>query len=112
MIEAARPAERLPMKTSDSASTDTQGIIADLRRQLAECTRQLDERAAERNEALEEQTATAEVLQRCRCARPSRSEIPPDPEYRENFGSVSSDACSCRGRPGAGRFLTRGGHSG
>jgi GAF domain-containing protein len=45
------------MKTPpDSALADAQGIIADLRRQLAE-------RTAERDEALEQQTATAEVLQ-------------------------------------------------
>jgi GAF domain-containing protein len=39
----------------DSALTDAQGIIADLRRQLAE-------RTAERDEAVAQQTATAEVL--------------------------------------------------
>src|SRR5436853_2974869 len=45
------------MKTPpDSALADAQGIIADLRSQLAE-------RTAERDEALEQQTATAEVLQ-------------------------------------------------
>src|SRR5271156_4474660 len=45
------------MKTpSDSALADAQGLIADLRGQLAE-------RTAERDEALEQQTATAEVLQ-------------------------------------------------
>ena len=45
------------MKTPpDSALADAQGLIADLRRQLAE-------RTAERDEALEQQTATAEVLQ-------------------------------------------------
>ena len=45
------------MKTPpDSALADAQGIIADLRRQLAE-------RTAERDEALAQQTATAEVLQ-------------------------------------------------
>jgi GAF domain-containing protein len=45
------------MKTPpDSALADAQGIVADLRRQLAE-------RTAERDEALAQQTATAEVLQ-------------------------------------------------
>jgi class 3 adenylate cyclase/putative methionine-R-sulfoxide reductase with GAF domain len=45
------------MKTPpDSALADAQGIIADLRRQLAE-------RTAERDEAVAQQTATAEVLQ-------------------------------------------------
>ena len=39
----------------DSALTDAQGIIADLRRQLAE-------RTAEQDEAVAQQTATAEVL--------------------------------------------------
>ena len=44
------------MKTPpDSALADAQGIIADLKRQLAEG-------AAEREEALAQQTATAEVL--------------------------------------------------
>ena len=42
--------------TSDSALADSQQIIADLRRELAECR-------ADRDEALEQQTATAEVLQ-------------------------------------------------
>jgi class 3 adenylate cyclase/prephenate dehydratase len=45
------------MKTPpDSASADAQGIIADLRRQLAE-------RTAERDEAVAQQTATTDVLQ-------------------------------------------------
>jgi GAF domain-containing protein len=53
----------------DSAFTDPQEIIADLRRQLAEAEQkleelaaELEERAAERDEALAQQTATAEVL--------------------------------------------------
>jgi hypothetical protein len=40
----------------DNTSSNPEQIIADLRRQLAECK-------AERDEALEQQTATAEVLQ-------------------------------------------------
>jgi predicted component of type VI protein secretion system len=42
--------------TPDSTLADPQQIIADLQRQLAECK-------AERDEALQQQTATAEVLQ-------------------------------------------------
>src|SRR5215203_5250969 len=37
--------------------------LADLQQTIAELSRQLDERTAERDEALEQQTATAEVLQ-------------------------------------------------
>jgi adenylate cyclase len=37
--------------------------LADLQRQLAECRAELTQRTAERDEALEQQTATAEVLQ-------------------------------------------------
>jgi class 3 adenylate cyclase len=39
------------------------GTLADLQQVIAELRRQLDERTAERDEALEQQTATAEVLQ-------------------------------------------------
>jgi class 3 adenylate cyclase/putative methionine-R-sulfoxide reductase with GAF domain len=57
MIEQQHgPSEGLPMKTPpEGALPDAQGIIADLRSQLAKCT-------AERDEAVAEQTATAEVL--------------------------------------------------
>src|SRR6266446_6043273 len=63
--------------TPDSTLADPQQIITDLQRQLAECRaerdgalaerdnaqRRLAERTAERDEAWEQQTATAEVLQ-------------------------------------------------
>src|ERR1700737_1853871 len=62
--------------TPDNTLADPQQIIADLQRQLAECRaersealaerdkaqRRLAVRSAERDEALEQQTATAEVL--------------------------------------------------
>ena len=46
-----------------STLSNPEQIIADLRRELAECRVELDKRTAEREEALEQQTATAEVLQ-------------------------------------------------
>src|SRR5215469_11712899 len=63
--------------TPDSTLADPQQIIADLQRQLAECRAERDtalaerhkaqgrlaERTAERDKALDQQTATAEVLQ-------------------------------------------------
>ena len=47
----------------DSAIADPQEIIANLQRELAECRAKLDQRTAELSEALEQQAATAEVLQ-------------------------------------------------
>jgi two-component system NtrC family sensor kinase len=47
----------------DSPFTSPEQLIADLQRQLAEREAELAECKAERDEALEQQTATAEVLQ-------------------------------------------------
>jgi signal transduction histidine kinase len=48
---------------SDTTLADARRSKADLQRELAELRRTLDERTAERDKALEQQTATAEVLQ-------------------------------------------------
>jgi hypothetical protein len=57
MIALGGPARRGSQvsPTPDSTLADPQQIIADLRRELAECR-------AERDEALAQQTATAEVM--------------------------------------------------
>src|SRR5213083_649029 len=47
----------------DSSTVDPQEIIADLQRELADCRAKLDLRSAELSEALEQQTAAAEVLE-------------------------------------------------
>ena len=49
--------------TPDSTFTDPEQRIADLERQLAECKAERNAYKAERDEALAQQTATAEVLQ-------------------------------------------------
>jgi len=49
--------------TLDEAVADPQQVIADLMRKLAESNAERDKCAAERDVALEQQTATAEVLQ-------------------------------------------------
>src|SRR5215471_2022416 len=49
--------------TPDSTLADSERLIAGLQRELAECRAELTERTAERDEALAQQTATAEVLQ-------------------------------------------------
>ena len=46
----------------NSTSEDQQQVTADLRRQLAERTAERDAALADRDEALDQQTATAEVL--------------------------------------------------
>ena len=43
-------------------TADRQEIIADLQRELAVCRAELDQRTAELSDALEQQTAAAEVL--------------------------------------------------
>jgi hypothetical protein len=48
--------------TPDSALADPQQIIADLQRQLADAVAERDHFRSERDEALERETATAEVL--------------------------------------------------
>src|SRR5215470_5317446 len=47
----------------DTTLSNPEQIIADLQRELTECRVELDKRTAERDEALEQQTATAKVLQ-------------------------------------------------
>jgi hypothetical protein len=49
--------------TRDDATADPRHIIAELQRKLDGCTTELAQRTAERDEALEQQTATTEVLQ-------------------------------------------------
>ena len=49
--------------TPDSTSADAEQLIADLRRHLAERESELAECKAERDEALEQQQAIAEILQ-------------------------------------------------
>ena len=58
----ARRGKRITMMP-DETTADPWEIIADLRRKLDERAADLEARAAERDEALEQQTATAEVLQ-------------------------------------------------
>ena len=48
---------------SDSTLANPEQRIADLERQLSECQAELTQRTAERDEALQRETATAEVLQ-------------------------------------------------
>jgi hypothetical protein len=48
--------------TPNSTLANSEQLIVDLQRQLAECRAELAECKAERDEALAQQTATAEVL--------------------------------------------------
>ena len=48
--------------TPDSTLANPDQRITDLERQLAECRAELTQRTAERDEALQQQNATAEVL--------------------------------------------------
>ena len=49
-------------RAPDSTLVDPEQIISDLRRQLAEAQRGLEHALTERDDALERQTATAEIL--------------------------------------------------
>ena len=49
--------------TPDAVTADPRHIIAGLQRKLDACATELAQRTAERDEALAQQTATAEVLQ-------------------------------------------------
>jgi len=49
--------------TPDNTLADSEQLLADLQRELGECRAKLTERTAERDEALAQQTATAEILQ-------------------------------------------------
>src|SRR5215469_14562666 len=51
------------MSPAPETLADPQQVIADLQRELSDVQERLAERTAERDEALEQQTATAEVLQ-------------------------------------------------